>query len=408
MTADPTGPGPDWLDRRGVALVLAAMMTMMSGAAISPALPGIADLFAATPHAETLTRLLVTAPSLAIAVAAPVAGMTADRFGRRPQLLWGALFFAVLGSAGFWMPSLEGMLASRLALGLALAAVMTAQTAMIGDCYAGEGRARFMGVQTAIVGLAGFVFVVVAGALASRGARLPFLIYMAPLAALPFLARALTEPAPRAGGGRVEAPEAGGGSMLRVALIAALTGVYFVAFYLAPIQAPYFVETLGLGAPQSAWLTGATLLFGGVSSLSLGIARARLGAVGALTCSLALMSAGFAALAVADNVAGLVFSGALIGIGGGLAMPSLVAAGLDAAPPAWRGFAMGLITTSIFLGQFLSPLASTPLIGRIGYAGGFAAAAAAFALLAAASALVLAPPAARAAMSNLTARSGRG
>lgn len=191
-------------DRREAALLIAATLTIMSNATISPALPGIEAMFPEAPNAALLTRLLVTAPALLVAVMAPFAGLAADRFGRRRQLLWGVALFALAGSAGLWLASLEAILASRLALGLGVTAVMTAQSALVGDYFAGPARARFMGRQMAATSFGGFMFIAAAGLLASESARLPFLIYALPLLTLPFLARALVEPprAPRPRRGR--------------------------------------------------------------------------------------------------------------------------------------------------------------------------------------------------------------
>ncbi|WP_269931044.1 hypothetical protein [Aminobacter sp. HY435] len=70
-----------------MALLLAASLTTMANATISPALPGLERLFADDPNTALLTRLLVPAPSLAVAVCAPLAGLAVDRFGRRLLLL---------------------------------------------------------------------------------------------------------------------------------------------------------------------------------------------------------------------------------------------------------------------------------------------------------------------------------
>src|SRR5690606_32866450 len=68
-------------------LLLASALTIMAGATIAPALPAIETVFAAEPDAALLTRLVLTAPALAIAICAPFAGGLADRIGRRPVLL---------------------------------------------------------------------------------------------------------------------------------------------------------------------------------------------------------------------------------------------------------------------------------------------------------------------------------
>ena len=55
-------------------LLLVSSLTVMASATIAPALPGLRDHYLGTPHVETLVRLMLTAPGLAIAVAAPFVG----------------------------------------------------------------------------------------------------------------------------------------------------------------------------------------------------------------------------------------------------------------------------------------------------------------------------------------------
>lgn len=77
-------------DPRGVALLLAATLTTMANATISPALAGLELRFADHPQVALLTRLLVPAPSISVVLCAPFIGMLADRFGRR-ACCWQAL-----------------------------------------------------------------------------------------------------------------------------------------------------------------------------------------------------------------------------------------------------------------------------------------------------------------------------
>ena len=72
---DKAVPGAAWRDPRVLALLMAASLTTMANATISPALPGLQRLFAGDPDAALLTRLLVPAPSLSVALVAPFAGL---------------------------------------------------------------------------------------------------------------------------------------------------------------------------------------------------------------------------------------------------------------------------------------------------------------------------------------------
>src|SRR5258708_28346706 len=69
----------------------------------------------------------------------------------------------------------------------------------------------------------------------------------------------------------------------------------------------------------------------------------------------------------------LVVAGLLMGgIGLGLLPPNLMAWLAMVAPPAARGRAVGGLNTALFLGQFLSPLLTQPMVERVGPAATFA------------------------------------
>jgi MFS family permease len=62
---------------------------------------------------------------------------------------------------------------------------------------------------------------------------------------------------------------------------------------------------------------------------------------------------------------------AAIGAGYALVSPSFVTLALGLAPLRRGGLAGGILTASVFIGQFCSPLLSTPLIATYGYEGLF-------------------------------------
>ncbi len=242
---DATAPGPAGLPAgrptgRGLraALLVAASLTVMSGATISPGLPGMRAHFEGTPGADILVRLVLTMPALFIALCAPFAGFLIERAGRLRVLVAGALLYAAAGTAGLWVETLPALLASRALLGLSVAAVMTTATTLVGDYFAGPERARFLGVQSAFMGLGGLVFVTGGGLAAEIGWRAPFAIYLAALA-VPLLARAYlfepAAPAPRVAGAAPDAMP----RQVRGVLVAGF--VTMLAFYLVPVQLPFLL-----------------------------------------------------------------------------------------------------------------------------------------------------------------------
>ena len=96
------------VDPRSWGVMLAATLTVMSNATITPSLPGLEAAFADDPLAPTITRLLITAPSLLVAVVAPLAGVLTDRLGRRRVLLAG-LAIALFGT---WLAAIADHIAT--------------------------------------------------------------------------------------------------------------------------------------------------------------------------------------------------------------------------------------------------------------------------------------------------------
>jgi len=116
-------------------LLLTATLTVMANATISPALTGLAAYYSSVVQADLLIRLLVPAPSIAVLFLATLAGLAADRYGRRRQLLLGVGLFALAGSMGLFIDDLHLLLASRIALGVAVSIVVTAQSALNRDYF---------------------------------------------------------------------------------------------------------------------------------------------------------------------------------------------------------------------------------------------------------------------------------
>ncbi|MCX2721516.1 MFS transporter [Roseibium salinum] len=358
-------------DRRAVALLLAASLTILSNATISPALPGIEARFSGTPDAALLTRLLVTAPALMVALCAPIAGMAADRFGRRRLLLAGVLLFSLAGSAGMVLPDLHLILASRLVLGIAVAFVMTSQAALVGDLFQGAARGRFMGYQMAATNFGGFVFVAFAGWLAGFDVFLVFALYAVGLLYLPFLWRAFPAERPAADNPAEGLTSDDGGAdtwIPQLTFLAALAGGTFVIFYMVPTQVPFYLNQIGHTDPAaSGAVIAAVPLAAGCAAFVFGPLRKRLGRGGAPALGFLVMAAGFWLLQSAMTLPALTVAVGLIGGGFGWVMPGFITSALDVAPAGRRGLASGAITTSIFLGQFASPIAVQPLVETLGY-----------------------------------------
>ena len=360
-------------DPRAWPLLVAASLTIMSNATLTPALPGLARLFADTPHAELLTRLLITAPSLTAALSAPLVGWMADRHGRRPLLLAGVALFAIAGSAGLVLPNLPAILLSRGLVGVAVAMIITAQSALIGDYFDGPVRARFMGSQMGATHLGGFLFVLLAGIVAAQSPRLPFALYALPLLLLPWFGRVLKEA--RRGETMVGGPAPLAGAWdwrVVVAGVLLATGTGMAIVYLVPTELPFALSARGLGDPVVIGrILSLAMLIGGVLALQVGNLQRLVGPIATLGLGALSMAIGLRLVATSHSAVWLTLGAGLMISGFTIASPGLGALVLQVTPLRRRGLAMGLFTTALFVGQFVSPLLAHPVIAAQGHAATF-------------------------------------
>ncbi|WPE20894.1 MFS transporter [Shinella zoogloeoides] len=359
--------------RRNATLLFVSTLTIMSGATISASLPGIAARFAEVESVALLSRLVLTLPAVFIALFSPAAGFLVDRFGRKPLLLASLALFSVAGASGLVLDTLPGLLAGRAVLGIAVGGIMTATTALVGDFFQGPARDRYMGLQQAFVGIGGTIFLTGGGFLAEIHWRGPFLIYTAAILLLPAALAFLPEPQRVRRAGVVAGEERlGGRKMALLGLLFLAAAVNMIAFYMIPTQLPFFLERLGFTAPSLAGAAiGAGQLVGVASALAFAPFRRRLGIMGVFGLGFASAGLSFLLLSMVESYAGVLLAMAVSGICMGTIMPNFAAAAMLLAPPALRGRVSGLLVSSIFAGQFLSPIVSQPLIGRFGYGGAY-------------------------------------
>ncbi|MBZ9714723.1 MFS transporter [Deinococcus multiflagellatus] len=367
--AAPTRAAPDRLTQ--ATLLLLAALTVMSGATIAPALPAMQAHFADTPNAALLTKLALTILGVVIAVTAPISGVLADRFGRRPVLL-GALTLYVLGGAsGLVAESLGQVLAGRVVLGLAVAGTMTAAGALVNDLFSGPGRGRFLSQQAAFTSFGGAVLLPLGGVLAALSWRAPFALYLAAALLLPLVLR-LPRGVPgqdAAGSAPQAAPR-----WSAIAVVYALALGYMIVFYLMPAQGPFLLRALGAEPGVTGLMLGSSTLMAAVTALVFSRFAGRFDTRRLAGLGMAIVALGWLLVFRAPGLA-VVEAGLLVaGLGGGLVFPNLYAWLADLTPPAWRGRVTAGMSSAVFLGQFLSPLVLASSAGH--EAQGFAAGAA--------------------------------
>ncbi|MDR8393763.1 MFS transporter [Aliifodinibius sp. S!AR15-10] len=342
-------------------LLLVSSLTVMAGATIAPALPSMQAHFSGVENISFWVRLVLTLPALLIVMSAPFSGMIVDRWGRLKLLMPSLILYGLAGSSGFYLESLGGILAGRALLGVAVAGVMTSATTLIADYYQGPQRSQFMGWQAAFMSFGGVLFLTAGGGLAEISWRWPFAIYLFSIILIPMALFALPDPDTNENSSQDTAEKS---KQLPTKLLGFIYGVGLfgmIIFYLVPIQIPFYLEALvNAGPTASGMAIAVSTLFGMVTSLSYGRIRARMGYLSILALNFGLMGMGYLVIGLADSYVVVVAGLAICGLGMGLMIPNFNVWLTSEVPKSARGRAVGGLTTAIFLGQFLSPLASEP------------------------------------------------
>jgi MFS family permease len=373
-------PNPNsWTTK--LTLLLASSLTVMSGATVSPSLPAMKQQFEsaiADPDLRTtLVKLVITLPALFIVIGSPIAGIVVDKFGRKPLLLITAILYGFAGSSGLYLESLTAILVGRAVLGLAVAGVMVSATTLIADYYSGPARAAFMGLQAGFMGLGGVLFLTLGGALAQQNWHYPFGIYLLawPIALLVFAF--ISEP-DRSNSAQ---PNLGSETDLTsqstpvgvMVIVYGLTTLSQIAFYLIPVQLPFYLDSLVKANPsQSGLAIVLCTFFRAIASVTYGKLKQRLEFVTFLPAIFGFMGIGYLLIGQSSTWLQVLTGLGIAGMGLGLLMPNMSVWLSTAVPDALRGRALGGLSTSMFLGQFLSPIVTQPLTKSMGLGGTYA------------------------------------
>ncbi|PRY64436.1 putative MFS family arabinose efflux permease [Vreelandella songnenensis] len=342
-------------------LLFASTMTVMSGAIIAPALPGISRHF--SEHPQVLIQLILTLPALMITLFSPLMGYLADRFGRKPLLLLMLSIYGLAGGAGFLIDSVELLLASRALMGVAVAGILSISTTLVGDYLEGSERVRFLGLQSSCMALGGVVFINLGGLLSDWSWRGPFLLYLTGVLLLPYAWAMLREPHSQAGAKAIHAEEPVKVDLGRTAL-AYFTGMLaMMLFYMFPAQLPFLLSEQGEISGLAIGIALSTAAFtASIVSFCYGYYKPFLSVMTIYVVGFVLAGAGFFVVGTTHSYTMAIIGAAISGLGLGAFMPNTTAWLMRITPQRVRGRVFGGFTATFFFGQFISPIAVAPAV----------------------------------------------
>ena len=348
---------------RLITLLFASSIAGMGGGVVIPAMPQILEHFQDVPNAGLLVRLFLTTPGLFTAIGAPLAGLIVDKYGRKKLLLCAIFLYGLGGTTGCYLDSLYALMVGRALLGLSAAGTMTTCVTLMADYYDKEKRQKLMGYQFSFTSFGSTIFLALGGVLAEIHWRVPFFIYAIPF--LIFIAATIfiTEPQKKEKENTIQSEKPKEKfPYLILGSIYALIYMTMAIFYLKVVIFPFYMNEI---EPTSTTKVGLALSSAiGISalvSLKYGSIKSRFSYINISFAVFIIVAIGYLILYSADSYWLAVIGLIVTSLGFGLFAPNVTVWVNAVTPEAYRGRAVGGMTTCIFLGMFSSPLIAHPL-----------------------------------------------
>lgn len=346
-----------WQDRNLYIIFSITLMAVMGVSSITPVLPEIREALALTRQQVGLMIVFFSLPGI---ILTPLLGILADRYGRKTILGPSLVLFALAGASCFFIRDFTWLLVFRLLQGSGAASLGSLNSALVGDIYAKEERAKIMGKVAGILSIGTASYPAIGGALALLGWHVPFLL---PLLALPTgwaVLFKLKNPEPERGEKFMSYLKSGlkGISSGNVLILFVATFAVFIMLYGAYLT--YLPLLLDERFGASSLVIG--LLMATMSATTAGIAS-QLGRINKripdykiISYSFLLYVASLLSIPFIPVIWLMPLPIVLFGIGQGMNFPSIQARLTKMAPLEYRGLFMSLNGMVLRLGQTLGPI----------------------------------------------------
>jgi len=365
MADDGTRSAIPWTSSALYVILASSLIGVMGVSLISPVLPQLRAVFGVS---DARIGLVITAYTLPGVVVTPFVGLVADRIGRRRVIVPLLVIFGVGGAGITFVERFAAVLALRLVQGLGASALVTLAVTLIGDLYDGGRRNAVMGLNGSTIGVGAAAYPLIGGTLAGVRWEFPFLFFGVALLVGLFALAALPE-ADGESAGDVGTYLRG----LRDAAVDAQSAAIFLAIFVAFFVFYGAIQTalpllLSDAFGLSAGEIGLTLSAPAVASAAVSSQYGRIARVRSAPELIALgfVAYGASLLGVWAAPTPALVAGALLvlGVGFGLAMPSIDTTIVTLVPDRLRAGMMGLRTSVLRLGQTLGPVTFTFLAER--------------------------------------------
>lgn len=344
-----------------VILLLAGCLTTMTGSIVLPIFPEMRESLNLD---RSWAGLLVSIHTLPSALSTLVLGLLADRIGKLKILIPCLLLYAVVGVSTIFFTTMPWLLTSRALLGVASGGIAAATIGILGNMFAGETRLRILGYATGAMTIAAIIFPLLGGWIGATHWQYAFYPYVAGLPLALVAALSLKEPTSDstslAGGQQQLGKILQNPEIIKLYLFIGVTGiiVYSVVVY----TPPYLKETIGADPILNGFILAIRLVGAAIAS-AFGASRVarRFGQKAAVAFGFSLMAMTLVLFPSLTDLALIIPTAILFGVGFGMITPNLYDVLAEIAPAEVRTSVLAVGTGFNSVGQFVSPV----ILGQI-------------------------------------------
>lgn len=334
-----------------------SLLTVMAGAAIAPALGVIKEHFSTS--SALLVQFIVSIPALLIIITNLFFLNISRHFGTRQIALAGLMLYVLAGAGCFLADDIYLLLTLRAFLGVSVGLVMPLSTGLLAYYYPPEQQAHLMGLSAAMNQMGGVVATLLAGLLAGIGWQWAFLVYLLGVFAIVMVVRYL--PDEHLGSANKRGIPFQPRQLLKFHPSVNGMLLLMMIFFIYPTNFAITAhEQMGLGLHTTTLIMVGLDLIAFFAGLVFGqlmqIFRTPIKYFAPL-----FFLAGYLCFALAHGILLLLVGAVFTGVANGVGVPFLntiasIKGGRNSATTV-----MPLLSASLYLGQFLSPVIVTPL-----------------------------------------------
>jgi MFS family permease len=343
------------------------LMVILGVSSVMPVLPELAIELGVPARS---IGLVVTVFALPGVVLAPVAGILADRVGRKKVLVAALLIFGVFGTSCGFAESFETLLILRLLQGVGMAPIGVLNSTLIGDLYEGTERITAMGYMGTVLSIGAAGLPAIGGTLALLGWHYPFMLPVVSIPLAILVQFSLNNPEPHNTHGFMDYAK-GALSVIATKRAIGLFSLTFLTFLI--LYGPFVTytplllqERFGLSPAMIGLIVAVSSLFTGLAASQLGRLATRFQDVSILSASFVLFLASMVLIPFVPKVWMFLVPLGLFGAAMGLGGPSRITMLTGLAPANQRAAIMAANGMIQRLGQTVAPILMGAVLAGFG------------------------------------------